>query len=94
MPLSTRTFLIYRDIAARGVAREAKAAALGAGALGCSISGSGPTSFAFADSDPQAARVAQAMADAYRKAGVACSTRVERISVEGARVLHGTEPGT
>jgi homoserine kinase len=74
--------------------KEAKAAALGAGALGCSISGSGPTSFAFADSDPQAARVAQAMADAYQKAGIACSTRVERISVEGARVLRGTEAGS
>ncbi len=43
-----------------------KAAALRAGALGCSMSGSGPSLFAFSDSDTTAARVAAAMRDAFR----------------------------
>ena len=43
-------------------------AARRAGALGCSISGSGPSVFAFADSDVAAARVAAAMRDAFRSA--------------------------
>jgi homoserine kinase len=45
-----------------------KAAAHQAGALGCSISGSGPSLFAFTDSDAAAARVAVAMRDAFREA--------------------------
>jgi homoserine kinase len=45
-----------------------KDAARRAGALGCSISGSGPSLFAFADSDAAAVRVAAAMRDAFREA--------------------------
>jgi len=45
-----------------------KAAAREAGALGCSISGSGPSVFAFTDSDVTAARVADAMREAFRQA--------------------------
>lgn len=45
-----------------------KNAARQAGALGCSISGSGPSVFAFADSDDAAARVGTAMRDAFRDA--------------------------
>lgn len=66
--------------------REAKAAALLAGALGCSISGSGPTCFAFAESDPDAQRIATAMAQAYESIGVQCTTRVARVNPTGARV--------
>jgi homoserine kinase len=45
-----------------------KAAARQAGALGCSISGSGPSLFAFTDSDVSSARVATAMREAFREA--------------------------
>jgi homoserine kinase len=45
-----------------------KEAARRAGALGCSISGSGPSVFAFTDSDGAAGRVAAAMRDAFRDA--------------------------
>ena len=45
-----------------------KEAARRAGALGCSISGSGPSVFAFADSVSAAERVAAAMRDAFRDA--------------------------
>jgi homoserine kinase len=45
-----------------------KEAARRAGALGCSISGSGPSVFAFADSDSAAERIADAMREAFRHA--------------------------
>ena len=67
----------------------AKAAALEAGALGCSISGSGPTAFAFAANDAAGAIVAAAMARAYAAAGVPCTTRVTEVSATGARLLEG-----
>ena len=64
----------------------AKAAALGAGALGCSISGAGPTAFALCDSDVGAQRVAHAMRDAHEHHGVAASVRVARFDLHGTRV--------
>jgi len=60
--------------------------ALDAGALGCSISGSGPTMFAFASSDAGAARVALAMRTAFREsAGLNSDAWTGPISVDGAR---------
>ena len=66
---------------------EAKTAALGAGALGCSISGAGPTSFAFAPDDAVAARIAKAMCAAYASRDVRATSRVARIDGEGARIV-------
>lgn len=68
----------------RGFA-EAKHAALAAGAFGCSISGAGPTAFAFA-TDESAPAIARAMRDAYAAAGVEASTRVAEIDRVGTRV--------
>lgn len=65
---------------------EAKAAALGAGALGCSISGGGPTAFALVDRDDVAQSVLTAMIHAYVKCGVSADGRIERIDERGARV--------
>jgi homoserine kinase len=65
----------------------AKRAALAAGAYGCSISGSGPTIFAVTDAQPVAARVAEAMAAAYRRAGFGSFIRVARADRKGARAL-------
>ena len=65
--------------------REAKAAALASGALGASISGAGPTSFALCDGDMAAASVATAMERAYAAAGVAVAVRVAHIETHGAR---------
>jgi homoserine kinase len=64
---------------------EAKQAALAAGALGCSISGSGPTSFALVRNRSSGEKVAQAMQQAYRRVGVACTTRIAAPDLEGAR---------
>lgn len=66
---------------------EAKRAALEAGALGCSISGSGPASFAFAVGDETARRIGKAMVAAYRLAGVTADPRVGAIDAGGARVI-------
>lgn len=64
----------------------AKAAALKAGALGASISGSGPTAFALAADRATAERVASAMTAAYEAAGVRCAARVARPDRRGATV--------
>ncbi len=69
---------------------EAKAAALGAGALGCSISGAGPAAFAFAVGQESASRIAAAMIGAYESRGVAARGRACRIDARGARVLEVT----
>ena len=67
--------------------REAKAAALAAGALGSSISGSGPTSFALVRGPEAGRRVAAAMAQAYTACGHKSEVRVAEIDRRGARVL-------
>ena len=66
---------------------EVKQAALAAGALGCSISGSGPSVFAFADSDSTAAAVADAMQVRFRRAGVDSNAYTGPVNVRGARVV-------
>ena len=66
---------------------EAKAAALAAGALGCSISGSGPTIFAFAPNDEEGRIIARAMCAAYGARGIDATSRVGHIDQQGARLL-------
>ncbi len=62
-----------------------KDAARRAGALGCSISGSGPSVFAFTGSDVAAARVASAMRDAFLEAaGLDADTFVGPVNTAGA----------
>jgi homoserine kinase len=65
---------------------EAKAAALDAGALGSSISGSGPTAFALARGRESADRIAAAMAAAYIARGVDCQVRAGPVDRAGATV--------
>lgn len=65
---------------------DARRAALAAGALGASISGAGPTSFALAAGQEVAQRVARAMCEAYDAAGVPAVARVTRPDRTGARV--------
>jgi homoserine kinase len=66
---------------------EAKAAALAAGALGASISGSGPTAFALTRGDEAARAVAAAMEAAYRRAGASPQVRVAQVDRQGAREI-------
>ncbi len=64
--------------------REAKEAALTAGAIGCSISGSGPTLFAIAPDEQSARSCARAMCGAFAEIGA--SSHVGTIG-QGARAL-------
>jgi homoserine kinase len=68
---------------------EAKEAALAAGALGSSISGSGPTAFALARGRTAAERVAAAMAAAYQHCGFESDALVAQVDEEGARLVEG-----
>jgi len=71
--------------------REAKAAALEAGAYGCSISGSGPAAFALAVGEDMAVRIGSAMVEAYARAGVRARFRSAVADRKGAYVLPGEE---
>jgi homoserine kinase len=66
---------------------EAKRAALATGALGSSISGGGPTSFALVKGLATGERVAAAMATAYQDCGYQSDVRVVQIDRKGARLL-------
>lgn len=65
---------------------EAKRAAREAGALGCSISGSGPTAFALAPDAASAPAIARAMVEAYAGAGLEADARVTHPDLNGLRV--------
>lgn len=62
-----------------------KSEALKAGALGCGISGSGPSIFALSRGEGIAKRVAQAMTDVYENTGIPYEVHVSGINAEGIR---------
>jgi homoserine kinase len=65
-----------------------KDAALHAGALGCSIAGSGPSVFAFAADEDAAARIGAEMQKAFTAAaGLASDVFAGKVSRQGARVI-------
>ena len=68
---------------------EVKAAALECGALGCSISGAGPSVFAICDSGYLAQAAGQAMQAAFREHGVTSQLYVSPINQRGVTVLPG-----
>ena len=68
--------------------REMKQAALDGGALGCSLSGSGPAVFALCRGEETAARVAAAMLHALTThAGIAGDRYVSAVGTAGARLV-------
>ena len=68
--------------------QQVKDAALAAGALGCSISGSGPSVFAFSGSDKGASLVAAAMREAFREAAdLESDAYVGPVNARGASAL-------
>jgi homoserine kinase len=64
-----------------------KAAALEAGALGCSISGSGPSVFALCASPEASSRAGHAMAAAFRAAGLDSDLYLSAVNPRGPVVL-------
>lgn len=67
-----------------------KNAALEAGALGCSISGSGPSLFSLCASLEQARGVGEAMQRAFAAEGLESDLYVSQINQEGPRLLEGS----
>ncbi len=67
--------------------RAAQESASAAGALGCSLSGSGPTIFALCASLPDAKGVAEAMSDALQQGEIPHDRQVSRVGAAGARIL-------
>ncbi len=67
---------------------EVKNAALEAGALGCSISGAGPSVFAFSRGQETAEKVSMAMKTAFEKASIHCNAYVSGVNTQGPKVLN------
>jgi len=67
---------------------EVKRAALDGGALGCSISGAGPTVFAWVEA-PAAEAVRDGMVAAFRRHGLESDSWVSTLDPTGARVVEG-----
>jgi homoserine kinase len=58
-----------------------------AGALGCGISGSGPSIFALSKGEKTAVKVADAMKSVYEKVGIEYDIHVSKINKEGIKIL-------
>jgi homoserine kinase len=67
--------------------KQVKQAALEAGALGCSISGAGPSMFAWFVSDSAAAEGAESMVIAFKAAGLESDVLISPVAAPGARVI-------
>ena len=66
--------------------RAVKQAAMSNGALGCSISGAGPTTFAWCLA-ADAGRIEAAMAGAFGAHGLGCDRWISTIEPTGARIV-------
>lgn len=67
--------------------KEVKAAALASGALGCSISGGGPSVFAWCHGQALAERAAAAMRSAFEAAGIAADSWISSVAAPPARII-------
>lgn len=66
---------------------KVKEEALEAGALGCGISGSGPSIFALSKGKENAKKVGEAMKNVYQKIGVDYDIHVSKINTQGIKIL-------
>lgn len=66
---------------------QVKQASVREGALGCSISGSGPSIFALTKGEEIAKRCAAAMQEAFTSIGIESETYVSSINQQGARIV-------
>jgi homoserine kinase len=64
-----------------------KTAALEAGALGCAISGSGPSIFMLSKSEATAKKVEEAIRNVYSKTNIEFETYVSKINTQGIKTL-------
>lgn len=66
---------------------KVKENAMDAGALGCGISGSGPSIFALSKGKETASKVGEAMRNVYEKIGVEYDVHVSKINTEGVKII-------
>ena len=66
---------------------EVKIKAINAGALGCGISGSGPSIFALSKGRATAEKVGAIMEEVYREIGIDYDVHVSGINIEGIRII-------
>ncbi len=66
---------------------DVKHAALNAGALGCGVSGSGPSIFTLSKGLETAKNVETAIHEVYGKTGIEFETYVSKVNVEGIKIL-------
>jgi homoserine kinase len=64
-----------------------KQQSLNAGALGCGISGSGPSIFALSKGEETAKKVAEAMKNVYEKVGIEYDIHVSKVNKQGIKEL-------
>jgi homoserine kinase len=72
--------------------RAVQRAAREAGALGCSISGAGPSLFAWCGDEHTASTVRDAMQAAFRTEGVESQAWISPVDCPGARIVEGPHP--
>jgi homoserine kinase len=65
----------------------AKTAAINAGALGCGISGSGPTLFALCKGEDIARKIAEAIQGIFSSIGLRSEYYISSINIEGAKII-------
>ena len=67
---------------------DVKVNSMAAGALGCGISGSGPSIFAFSKGEDIAQEVALAMKNVYQNIGIDYEVHVSKINSQGIKILN------
>lgn len=67
--------------------QEIKSQAIASGALGCSISGSGPSIFALCRGKKIADQAVESMEKIYEKNGISCNCYVSSINKEGPKIM-------
>ncbi|MEL6919155.1 MAG: homoserine kinase, partial [Bacteroidota bacterium] len=67
---------------------DVKSKSMEAGALGCGISGSGPSIFALSRGKENADKVAKAMQNVYQKIGIAHEIHVSKINPRGVKIIN------
>ena len=66
---------------------KVKHQAIKAGALGCGISGSGPSIFALSKGESNAQKVAEAMKDAYKNIEIDYDIHISKINTKGIKII-------
>ena len=66
---------------------QVKSVALESGALGCNISGSGPSTFSLTNDQNKAATIMKNCADIYETAGISTISFISPINAEGCKLL-------